>query len=227
MSVGILRRETVTPQMAEELLSTDIAEAAVDKLGYRGLLRAKQAENTVAAIKAGLREKDIRPFTTASVNKYKRKKLREAEGFGQRVALFAVGLLFVAVTAGLGWLARATESQWLAFSIAIGSVIFCILAIVCMAGGLLNIGQQFEWNITPLHGYDKPVPEFVLQTALDVQELSLNVGCHICELIPKKVGKERPESIWHDPFLVLQLPNDTQLYVEVWNEPQYKQDREA
>ena len=67
-------------------------------------------------------------------------------------------------------------------------------------------------------GYEGPVPEFALVTAMELHQRVPDVKFTIEELIVNEIP--------HDPFLVASL-NGQKHYVEVWAEPGYKQERLA
>lgn len=70
-----------------------------------------------------------------------------------------------------------------------------------------------EWKLKRISEYDKPVPEFVLRTAVDVKTL-----CPGAELWIEEMTLSR------DPFLVASHGSAT-YYLEVWNEPGFKHER--
>ena len=90
-------------------------------------------------------------------------------------------------------------------------VLFSV-ACVCVCGSVLTDGG---WILIPVNRYKKRIPEFVLQTAIDVKSQFRCVELFVEEL------QNNP-----DPFLVLRLPNGKFLYLEVWNEPGFKKIRE-
>jgi hypothetical protein len=96
---------------------------------------------------------------------------------------------------------------WAAASIVLG---FMIVGF----GIYLEHLRSMRWNLTPLRGYGKPVPEFVLATALAVQNEFKEGKFHIDELVTD-VGVNL------DPFLVWNYCGD-EYYLHVWNEPTFK-----
>ena len=77
-----------------------------------------------------------------------------------------------------------------------------------------------EWRIFAFRPIDEnAIPEFALQTACDLKERFPNFTFGIDVLEEKK---EQP--ITYDPFLWMRGDWDV-YYLEVWNEPGYKQER--
>ncbi len=72
---------------------------------------------------------------------------------------------------------------------------------------------SFGWDVHTLSAYDKPVPEFVLNKALQIKEVIPNVQFAVEEL------NERASD--PDPFLIA-FTNTERYYVEVWNEPEFE-----
>jgi hypothetical protein len=89
---------------------------------------------------------------------------------------------------------------------------FLINGSLFMAFAVLH-GQRAEWEVVCIKGYHLPIPEFALQTAIDVKTACPEVALFIEELRTTK-----------DPFLVAKLGGET-YYLEVWNEPGFKQER--
>lgn len=79
----------------------------------------------------------------------------------------------------------------------------------------------FSWEDCPIEEYTRPIPEFALQTAMDLKKLLPGATFQIDELVEdKNVG---------DPFLVMTYPGDDGdeylYYMEVWNEPGFSGER--
>jgi hypothetical protein len=79
--------------------------------------------------------------------------------------------------------------------------------------------------------YTKPVPLFVLQTAMRIQERVPNARLRIEELRVRSREEIREEraaqrAMLADPFLVVTY-GDCTVYVEVWNEPTFDAQREV
>lgn len=73
------------------------------------------------------------------------------------------------------------------------------------------------WEVTPIAHYRQAVPDFALQTALDLKAKLPEVELFIESFEKRKV---------HDPFLVA-VYGGKWYYLEVWNEPGFKQQREV
>jgi len=70
-----------------------------------------------------------------------------------------------------------------------------------------------------------PVPEFVLQTALDVKKIDPSCVLYVDQLIAIPAERTKREPISLDPFLVAVTQDGQEHYLEVWNEPGFKQQR--
>jgi len=71
-----------------------------------------------------------------------------------------------------------------------------------------------RWVAVSIKKFKKPVPEFALQTALDIKERCPEIEFEIEELTPTPC-----------PFLVAVLPDGSRYHLEVWNEPDFKKPR--
>jgi hypothetical protein len=102
-----------------------------------------------------------------------------------------------------------------------------------------ELGELMAWRRQPLFQdffatefpYTKPVPLFVLQTAMRIQERVANATLRIEELRVRSREEIREEraaqrAMLADPFLVVSY-GDCTVYVEVWNEPTFDAQREV
>lgn len=105
---------------------------------------------------------------------------------------------------------------------ALGTMAVSIIFGVLITGFVACVVETFidnrKWVHQPLKGYTDQVPEFALQTAVDLRP-ALGAGFEfgVCELthVP-------------DPFLTMKSSSTGRIYyLEVWNEPNYKQERYA
>jgi hypothetical protein len=75
-----------------------------------------------------------------------------------------------------------------------------------------------RWVECDLKRYDEPVPEFALATAVELHQRVPGIEFRIDEF--------RVEAKSRDPFLVAVFKGEC-YYLEVWDEPGYKQERKA
>jgi hypothetical protein len=68
-----------------------------------------------------------------------------------------------------------------------------------------------RWRIRNMSNYDQPVPEFVLNKAVQIQEAMPEANLQI-----EQLGVEDP-----DPFLIASF-DDERYYIEVWDEPAFE-----
>jgi hypothetical protein len=148
----------------------------------------------------------IRPFTTASVKEHKAARALPGDHKWKGGVLVFLGLLIAAAgfyseTMEVG----TTVSHWLLF----------FLATALIGVGILVAIVRMSWKMTPLRDYRQPVPEFALQTAIDLAKKCPTAQFFIDE-------------IETDPFLVVKTRSGrTVYYLESWNEPGFKKEREA
>lgn len=81
-----------------------------------------------------------------------------------------------------------------------------------------NVTETRKWTRHPISGYSKPIPEFVLNKAVQIKEKLPDVQFLIDELgTVRRLKKIQPP----DPFLVAVLGNE-EYYIEVWDEPKFE-----
>ena len=235
MSGSILVREAICPpeQSADQeglIDFTPLANEAAKLLGYgvlkKGLVNAQKSKEQTAPLRQALFSLGIQPFTASSVAAYKEEKNRTCkparERVGDAIGMTSVGGLMIIVpcfaVSGLvctishfpGWI--FTSITWLVTS-----------AIICGAGIIIGVmihgteETKTGWNPVPISNYPEPIPEFALQTAVDVKKACPEANFFIEELVVKKIP---------DPFLVAELAGE-KYYLEVWNEPGFEKVREA
>lgn len=186
-------------------------EHVESELGYR-VPRQPESER---ALRKAMVDLGIRPFRPSTVEWYKRRK----------IGLFPAPFLFVAavflcvfgvIVFGIviaGMKEDGISGWWLLLPSA-------TLALGIWAGitDLQQGSYSRLWASDSLPEYRQPVPEFVLQSALDIK-----ARCPQAEFFVEQLLVEsRPR----DPFLVVYVPESvTRYYIEVWNEPSFKQRR--
>ena len=208
-----LTRETLQPLTVDwSKESEELAEKAANLLGYHAVKTHLQIEkvNTDAQIVDTIRELQIQPYANRSVEKYKNKVIRKYTFKnipyyclnGVQAAFFAT--LAAAIISGIAniWLSLGYTWAW-----------FGLAAVVCLATVLISenfvLKWKAVWDFIPISEYDNVIPEFALQTAVDLKEKCPSVNLFI-------------EELDIDPFLVAKLSSGQRIYLEVWNEPKFR-----
>lgn len=223
MNTSILEREPFACDVVAdqgEQLSFDLADEAYQVLGY-ATIQAKSRRQQ--ALEKTLAELDVRPFTSASVDQYKRAHEVPPNRLATTLVNFAAGIGLVAAIVCLPILvvSAVTLNASLSFYLAI---------VILVGGGFLiasaTIGDRFvterSWLMYDLAHYSEQIPEFALQTAIDIKKRHPEVNFYICSLEENRMVL--------DPFLVMRVPDGgwhRDYYLEVWNEPKFSGTREA
>ena len=212
----------------------ELAVEAEKRLGYNALLwhlknNRETAQKTEQGkeLKEALIKLQIEPFSESTVAIYKEKMARQIapgavvlERLDNAVIIcFLFGLLIsmVSLVTGAAFSIFWTPQNWMWYTFAVSLLITMISFIASYLTG--NKAVFGEWVKVPLHQYKLLVPEFALQTALDIKKEYSDVKLYVEEL--------RLEKVKLDPFLVAEDPEGNQYYLEVWNEPGFKQKREC
>lgn len=178
-------------------------------LGYEHETRSHQLE-------AALQKLAIAPFTPQSVARYKAAKVSRARAsFAD--GMFGFAWMFSVIAAGCG---LAGIPIWTAGGPVVPLVICAGMSIasafaIGVAWAFKDVRSGNVWQRVKIKDYRQPVPEFALQTAVDVARACPDVVISIDEL---------QESA--DPFLVASI-GEAHYYLEVWNEKDFKQERVA
>ncbi len=197
----------------------ELADEAFQLLGY-ATTQAKTKRFEV--LKRTMADLDIRPFTEKSVESYQKSCeiapnpvvaaiVNFASGFGVLSAIICLPILVISAVS-----LNASLSFYLAVTVLIG-------------GGSLISGAVFGdrflvervWLMHDLAHYTEPVPEFALQTAVDIKKRHPEVSFYICSLEENRMVL--------DPFLVMRVPYGhwyRDYYLEVWSEPKFSGERE-
>jgi hypothetical protein len=216
----MLERCAAQPIQSEE---AQFAETVREKLGY------KLPQNSLPADDVKLYQKiQLMPFTPESVERYKAKAKRKAENgeFGKAVANLGGGLMIISLLAlFFGWVSCflntisgvKPEAAELGYLLTIGGLAL-LLVTGCMFWFTSGLAAKATWKTMSLREYISPVPEFVLQTAVDIQSQNPHAKFFIHYLETEKMTV--------DPFLIVILHPDGSRhrldYIEVWNEPGFK-----
>ena len=226
MNTSILQREAIAREAAVPD-SSDVyagwSEELADTLGYRVLSAQQESARQLAHLHETLAELEIAPFTNESVKAYKDACEEEAFTTLDNIidSSFILGL-FAAVGAFPVLIVAALFSMGeLAFYAAAVLSVGMVIAIACY-----NLGGHYflekKWQMHALEAYPEPVPEFALQTAMDVKNRCPDVEFYISTLVEAEVII--------DPFLVLRFHDgerDRDYYLEVWNESTCQGEREV
>ncbi|HSX24495.1 MAG TPA: hypothetical protein VLG69_00845, partial [Candidatus Andersenbacteria bacterium] len=107
-----------------------------------------------------------------------------------------------------------------------------IVVIICFVGirltqkrgknpdTFIDVRTKTEWKLIPIADCEEPIPAFALQTAIDLKK---QFGDKVTFFIEKaEVTREERVIERLDPFLVVSLPDESQYYLEVWNEPGFR-----
>lgn len=219
MNVSLLEREAIVPEADDdtELLLGNLDREAHSLLGYSRLRLERVKTRRREALQRTLIDRDIRPFTRASVEAYKKscewaahRRLAETAMWTSAVSiLVCFAAMAVLIFAALFWFTS------IAFYAALTVLIGTILASAC---GVIQsrYGRERKWTMKKLSEYTEPVPEFALQTAVDVKQAHPEVEFYVCTLEENRLVV--------DPFLVLRVRDGHETrdyYLEVWNEADF------
>jgi len=232
MNVSVLEREAITwdtplehwdVPAGDDALSDELAEEACDVLGYTTLAKKKRESRRHRSLEQTLAEYDIRPFTAASVRKYKQACEVNPSRFWPTIVESVIGLSCILMMGALGTLfggALLMETMMSFYSALIIVGGFVVITLVSFLSGQGLVQRQ--WKMRELASYDEPVPEFALQTALDIKKKHPEVSFYVCVLEENRIVV--------DPFLVMRVHNGNVIhdyYIEVWNESAFTGQREA
>lgn len=218
----------------EQLYTFDqLAQTAASTLGYKVLrdqlpkLRMEAEERV--SLKKAMSDLGIEPYSAKAVKQYQSEMARRATPLATKAtALAIVAVLLLFWGAGVTFLfsliacivCGVSEAlavpTWLAATawFSLGGTVATFLVIGFSGERKLTYA---EWTPIPISTYLRPVPEFALQTAVDLKETCPEAVFFIEEL----QLKERTL----DPFLVVHDSNGNKYYLEVWNEPGFVQKR--
>ncbi|QDU77761.1 hypothetical protein Pan97_48400 [Bremerella volcania] len=232
MNVSVLEREAITwdtpvsqwERLAgDDPLSDELAEEASELLGYTLLAKKKREARRQRTLEQTLAEYDIRPFTPESVRKYKQACEVNPSRFWPTIVESVIGLSFTLAMGALGGLffSALLMNTMLSFYCAltvIGGVLVGIVFGCCSGAGIV----QRKWRLRELASYTEPIPEYALQTALDIKKKHSGVSFYVDVL--------EENHIVVDPFLVMRVQSGNVIqdcYIEVWNESAFCGEREA
>lgn len=201
-----LTRERVKP---DELVDfTDLWKEAREKLGYDVVKRQSDRSKLRAKLLKALDDAGVKPFTTESVERYKNRRMGWDADDKICVGMLSAGILVFGLLA------------WIVGIVFISVILWCVVALGGMAllGAFVKLFSKKQWTSILLSSYDRPVPEFAIQTALDMRKHFRPVSKLNFWIVE--------EAETHDPFLVVGVDGlDEWFYLEVWNEPGFDKKR--
>lgn len=236
MGAKLLERKPVSLESSVDtaLFSFDgLADEAAVLLGYKALkdhiVRTREqaaCEKKALPFKQVLAELDIKPFTKEGVEKYKKQTADRVEWaanhIGLRASIYAcmvcacmVALMLV-VFPVVDLILGLPDGSWQVFW---GLALSSLIAFVSIMGfGEAYGWPKATWRRIQLSSYGKLIPEFALDTAVNIKKAYPQANYYVEELSVDHITK--------DPFLVVVDAEDNAYYVEVWNEPNFKQERQ-
>jgi hypothetical protein len=217
----MLQRKPLEVAPESECDNMELAQEADRLLNYpcyREHLNARRDSDLVIA----MRKMQLDPFTPQSVEVYKEratKALRRKNSWVRWTELLPAFFLLSAVSAYVLFAITAITHSNLSL------VMFAITAsasvgIVVLALRTRNLRvREFAWRQIPLGEYRKPIPEFALQTAVDLKR-----ACPRAMLNVEELQTGSPKA---DPFLTVFDPQTQRnYYLEVWDEPSFSKERQ-
>lgn len=238
----------VPPERSESL--PDLARRSSDLLGYKlpddvveQYQTSDRKQDSSNEIRDALGELDDPPFTNASVYRYKKAQATAAIPWREKLVVCALwcaaALAMTACATGLMTAAFWVIGPTTLFASKVAGVITLFtFAVVCISLLTAFLATRWEfsqgewdyktteatWSTYSLAGYEHPVPEFAMQTAVDLKDRFPATEFHIEQLTVTE--KHHPLAL-SDPFLVVELPDKSLHYLEVWNEPEFDAKRIA
>lgn len=166
---------------------------------------------------------DIRPFTQESIDNYKYYttdfiNVIANVGFVTTIVMAWIAAAHIVVLCGWTVLSyfKPEFTNLLANQfVAMGALAFAALALTAL-GISAYCDRYRNWTKVRYNDYAYQIPEFVLQTAIDIKKDLPDANLYIDQLTVANFTV--------DPFLVVNY-KQKDYYVEVWNEPKYKQKR--
>jgi hypothetical protein len=222
---AVLERIQIHDIDPDKLVTRSVLQYAENNIGYKHPQRDRQiGQGTLAE---ALRVVGIKPFTSKSVNHYKAKK---ANQFGTKkiiarrvflpfvwmVTIPATAFLFLDMMNGLNN-PKLSPNPVLIHFFMWSIPLMIVTAILGIRYGTTR-DKECRWVGCDLKQYDEPVPEFALATAVELHQRVPGIEFRIDEF--------RVEAKSRDPFLVAVFKSEC-YYLEVWDEPGYKQERKA
>jgi len=227
LDMSVLLERALPPNVdPAELVNRNILVNAEKELNYRH--PAKMQMISKNELTNALRIVGLKPFTLESVERHKEaEKTKHQEhpimGFLKNhvdvVGEFSIIAILVCIFASIV-LAFLLDGKILKLWEGI-TVILLVLSIGLLISEAYlwpKVKIDVHWRRSQLNGYDAPIPEFALATALELHQRLPGIQFEIDELLVNRVRC--------DPFLVATYKG-VEYYLEVWSEPGYTQERMA
>ncbi|MCK9458240.1 MAG: hypothetical protein M0R80_01135 [Proteobacteria bacterium] len=236
----LVKEQVRLPEECEKS-DLDLAKAADELLGYGRMkkkIEAQLADSPARRLIVALNALDVRPFTQESVQAYKEARISNVERPPEYKTTFKM-LHFLDNCMGSTLL--ATIAYWIVAGITAAicnrfGVSLPVWAIVvgCVLGGSFLCAllpyliiynfiapEQLvaKWVRYSLDQYKNDMPEFALQTAVDIKKRCPEANFIVEEFDVKK----RPKI--QDPFLIVFTPSGQEYYIEVWGEKEFSKKR--
>lgn len=244
MSTTTLTRQSVALDSDRELLKclglcTNLVEEAKWFLGYHAgafeytkLIRETQSR---ISLKQAMQDLFIDPFSSTSVFAYQRRMVNLNTPVSSHLMPLCWFLLQLTIILGIlgGCIVTAAAvvsgichfcgsivgshafMTWAQTGYGLITLLVSIIC-VCHLPESINITVA-EWRSFSISEYAGAIPEFVLQTAVELKRKCPEVEFFVEELCFK--------TVMLDPFLVVKDASGTKYYLEVWNEPGFLQKR--
>lgn len=232
---GLLSRESLpvlTPgEVAEvgdrlvEVGISQLAEEAEKLLGYRQLKsyqeKSRPGRQDKTRLAEVLKELDVKPLEKTGVKKFQARRLWRLNGrLTLWVLMVSLGLMALFL---VGWMvAGQVTAQWLwnlhcGWSCLASFVGVFMTLVYAGARGHIAEGIAFDahqWVRRGLSDFQDPIPEFALATAVTIKKRLPEASFSV-------------EYLQQDPFLRVALGSSDIVYLEYWNEPDFKAQREV
>lgn len=189
----------------------EFAEKCRKELGYSAIAKSF-VDNRVLEC---FRQLGIRPFDNKTVEAYKAKKQKQANDqewlpWYRICQWISIGICLIATGLVIG-----SGSPWF--------FLIAVLAVVPASvyhDGKAEFRDEWTWDNTNLKNYNKAIPKYALEVALQVQEHFQDDKDHYVLCVDELVYEQRKKTL--DPFLFLRVyPSDARYYLEVWDEPDF------
>lgn len=214
-----------------------LACEARDVLGYEPLRdhvrKERPHQNDNARLLSALRELNIQPFRTEQVEAHKKRIIQKfsrkplsllIKALGYLLAFsFFGGIAGLVITLVAAISAKSFGVGETVLTYSIGSLGVCFVVFAFTIATLLTIErvrpallETMKWVRTSISQYEKQVPEFALATAVAVKRKLPDAEISVDHLV--KVP---------DPILVVKLGKSDELYLEQWDESDFKAERQV
>lgn len=197
--------------------SSDVLADAALAFGYHpgGVIATNDAD-----LRRAMQQLDIRPFKQEEVDAYKKEQVWRMNAAYRRYNIKAgISLAVTAVVwiVAIAWSLTAQFDALTAVLAGLGALALGITVIFALGS---DFSDYYSWERKILSQTTDIIPEYVLQSALDLKRL-----CPVVQLLADVLVEQRT-AVRGDPFLVAKVAGGPMYYIEVWTEPQFTQQRE-